>query len=108
MDRPALVRDLDEMAGKWPLDLAERLADLALRCLSSNRGPKTDLRLATVVEELNDLRGIAADLVARGECEVTNDKGSDVATDKAVYGEDPTDVPSYFLCPIFQVCFAFD
>ncbi|GMN34003.1 hypothetical protein TIFTF001_004463 [Ficus carica] len=101
MDRPALVRDLDEMAGKWPLELAERLADLALRCLSSNRGPNTNLRLATVMEELNDLRGKAADLVARGEWD---DKGSDVAADKAVDGEceDPTDVPSFFLCPIFQ------
>ncbi|EXC35472.1 Putative U-box domain-containing protein 50 [Morus notabilis] len=108
MDRPALVRDLDEMAGKWPLDLAERLADLALSCLSSNRGPDTDLRLATVMEELTDLREKAADLVAKGECDVAIDKGSNVATDKAVDGEDPTDVPSFFLCPIFQVCSAFN
>ncbi|PON32216.1 Tyrosine-protein kinase [Parasponia andersonii] len=103
-DRSGLVRDLDEMAGQWPLGLAERLADLALRCLSSNRGPNTDLRLATVIEELNDLRGKAADLVASGEYDVAIDKGSDVAINSAVDGdgEDVIDVPSFFLCPIFQ------
>ena len=105
MDRTGLVRDLDEMAGQWPLDLAERLADLALRCLSSNRGPNTDLRLATVMDELNALRSKANELVASGECEVAIDKGSDVASNRAVDGEDLIDVPSFFLCPIFQVCF---
>lgn len=107
MDRTGLVRDLDEMAGQWPLGLAERLADLSLRCLSSNRGPNTDLRLATVMEELNDLRAKATELVASGECDVPNDKGSDVATNGAVDGKDLMDVPSFFLCPIFQVCIVF-
>ena len=101
MDRPALVRDLDEMAGKWPLELAERLAGLALKCLASNRGPSTDLRLATVMEELTDLRDKAADLVAKGECEVVIGRGSDA--NRAVDGEDLADAPTCFLCPIFQV-----
>ncbi|KAL5556567.1 hypothetical protein UlMin_038803 [Ulmus minor] len=103
MDQSALVRDLDEMAGQWPLGLAERLADLALRCLSSNRGPGTDLRMATVMEELNDLREKAMEMVTRGEeCVVLIDRGGDVAADQAVDKDDPSDLPSFFLCPIFQ------
>lgn len=104
MDRPSLVRDLDEMAGSWPLDLAERLAGLALKCLSSNRGPNTDLRLATVMEELSDLRERAADVVAKGECEALVVGGSVAAAIDRAIGEDHLmDVPTCFLCPIFQV-----
>lgn len=104
MDRSALVRDMDEMAGKWPMDLAEGLADLALKCLSSNRGPKTDLSLEIVMKNLNELRESAADLVAKGEYKVVMDGKSDVAADQTIDGDDDTvDAPSCFLCPIFQV-----
>ncbi|BBH05808.1 U-box domain-containing protein kinase family protein [Prunus dulcis] len=91
MDQAAVVRDLDEMAGQWPLDLAEKLAGLALRCLTSNRGPSRDLKLATVMEELNELKKRADDLVA-----------SERAMDRDVKAKDTNDVPSFFLCPIFQ------
>ncbi|XP_062100446.1 putative U-box domain-containing protein 50 [Humulus lupulus] len=102
MDRAGLIRDLDEMAGKWPLDLAERLAGLTLKCLSSNRGPNMDLKLATVMEELNDLRERASDVVASGKFKVASRNGSDVSINRAVDGEDLMEVPSFFLCPIFQ------
>ncbi|XP_021818980.1 putative U-box domain-containing protein 50 [Prunus avium] len=91
MDRAAVVRDLDEMAGQWPLDLAEKLAGLTLRCLTSNRGPSRDLKLATVMEELNELKKRADDLVA-----------SERAMNRDVKAKDTSDVPSFFLCPIFQ------
>ncbi|BBH05806.1 U-box domain-containing protein kinase family protein [Prunus dulcis] len=91
MDQAAVVRDLDEMAGQWPLDLAEKLAGLALRCLTSNRGPSRDLKLATVMEELNELKKRADDLVA-----------SERAMNRDVKAKDTNDVPSFFLCPIFQ------
>uniref|UniRef100_A0A803PDY2 RING-type E3 ubiquitin transferase n=1 Tax=Cannabis sativa TaxID=3483 RepID=A0A803PDY2_CANSA len=102
MDRAGLIRDLDEMAGQWPMDLAERLAGLTLKCLSRNRGPNMDLKLATVMEELNDLREKARDLVSSGQFNLATRNGSDVAINRALDGEDPMEVPSFFLCPIFQ------
>lgn len=96
MDKAAVVRDVDEMAGQWPLDLAERLAGLALRCLSSTRGPNRELRMDTVMQELNELRKNANDLMGREGCEVV--------TERDDHGEDSDGEPSFFLCPIFQVC----
>ncbi|KAL6222827.1 hypothetical protein ACLB2K_006217 [Fragaria x ananassa] len=94
MDQAAVIRDLDEMAGHWPLDLAEKLAGLALTCLTSNRGPSGDLRLATVMEELNELKRNGDAIVARRSCEGMMDGD--------VEDGDTADVPSCFLCPISQ------
>ncbi|XP_050381498.1 putative U-box domain-containing protein 50 isoform X2 [Argentina anserina] len=94
MDRAAVIRDLDEMAGHWPLDLAEKLAELALACLTSNRGPSRDLRLATVMEELNVLKRNGDDILARRRCEGM--------IDGDVENSDTDDVPSCILCPISQ------
>ncbi|PRQ48467.1 putative transferase, protein kinase RLK-Pelle-RLCK-IXb family [Rosa chinensis] len=94
MDRAAVIRDLDEMAGHWPLDLAEKLAGLALTCLTSNRGPSRDLRLATVMEELNELKRYGDDIVAR--------RRSEGLMDGDVEEIGTSDVPSCFLCPISQ------
>lgn len=96
MDRAAVIRDLDDMAGQWPLDLAEKLAGLALMCLTSNRGSSRNLRLATVMEELNELKKNGDDIVARRRCEGLMDGD--------VEENDTTNVPSCFICPIHQVC----
>lgn len=95
MDRTALARVLDEMAGQWPLDLAEELVGIAMRCLSSNCGPNADFSLAKIREELDEICKKADDLVAKG--------GSEVVVKVDVDREDSSEVPSIFLCPIFQV-----
>ncbi|KAH7520442.1 hypothetical protein FEM48_Zijuj08G0144400 [Ziziphus jujuba var. spinosa] len=100
MDRAAVIRDLDGMAGQWPLYLAERLAGLALRCLSSNRGPNSDLNMATVMEELNELKNKADQEVVAWEgskAEIDRDGDSSIARE-----DSSKDVPSFLLCPIFQ------
>lgn len=97
MDQAAVIRDLDDMAGQWPLDLAGKLAGLALTCLASNRRPSRDLNLATLTEELHELKKRGDDLVARERME-----------DEDVKAKDTPDVPSFFLCPIFQVCCPFN
>lgn len=99
MDQAAVVRDLDEMAGEWPLDLAGRVASLALRCLSSNRGPDSDFKMEGVMGELNELKKEADEVMslAREECKSAGDKGEDREVSK--------DVPRFLLCPISQVVF---
>ncbi|GAV70071.1 U-box domain-containing protein/Pkinase_Tyr domain-containing protein [Cephalotus follicularis] len=93
MDRMALVKVLEEMAVQWPLDFAEEFAGIAIRCLPINQGPNTDLRITQVLEELDEIKK-KADELARGGCEVANDPPID--------GEYSSEVPSVFLCPIFQ------
>ena len=92
MDRGALVQVLDEMAGEWPLDLAEELAGIAMRCMSIDM----DLRMGAISGELNELRKKADDIVAR--------MGRKIGSDGGAHMED-TDivVPCVFICPIFQV-----
>ncbi|XVF61504.1 hypothetical protein PTKIN_Ptkin08bG0135200 [Pterospermum kingtungense] len=91
----ALVRVLDDKAGKWPLELAVELAGLSMKCLSVNRGPHSiDLQTATVMEELNELKKKADDLIASG--------GVAVVTNENVNIADSSDEPGVFLCPIFQ------
>lgn len=103
MDRAAVVRDLDGMAGQWPLDLVERLAGLALRCLSSNQGPNSDLNMTTVMEELNELRKKTdEEVVAREGSKTEIDRDRDIVKE-----ESSKDVPSFLLCPIFQVVLAY-
>ncbi|KAA8546699.1 hypothetical protein F0562_003070 [Nyssa sinensis] len=89
MDHEALIGVLDEMAGDWPLELAVELAGIAMRCLSTNEG------LATVMRDIDKVRKKADDLVVGGECEVAIEGGVDI--------QDSSNVPSFFLCPIFQV-----
>ncbi|KAJ4825334.1 hypothetical protein Tsubulata_002674 [Turnera subulata] len=91
-DRTALVRVLDEVAGRWPLDLAEELVGVAMKCVSIfSCGPSADVSLANVREKLGEIRRKANDIVAKGGGdEVTVDTGGD------------REVPGIFLCPIFQ------
>ncbi|XP_050150495.1 putative U-box domain-containing protein 50 [Malus sylvestris] len=92
MDKEGLVRVLDKKAGQWPLDLAEELVSLVLRCLTITNGPNRDLR--RIMEELGEIRKRADVLVARG--------GSGLNIKGIVHGEVTNDVPSVFICPIFQ------
>ncbi|KAK8673004.1 hypothetical protein V6N13_111360 [Hibiscus sabdariffa] len=94
VDRAALVQVLDEKAGNWPLELAVELAGISMKCMPVSRGVKPDLRIATVMEELDELKKTADDFVARGGLEVVNNENVNM--------EDANDVPSVFLCPIFQ------
>lgn len=66
MDKAGLVRVLDDKAGPWPLDLAEGLVGLVLRCLSINNGPNKDLKMVTIMEELEEIRKNGDALVATG------------------------------------------
>lgn len=97
-DRETLVQALDETAGQWPLDVAERLVGLALRCMGNAHGPdepSTELKIGKVLEELNEMRREADDVFGRdGERPMMDgDEGR----------EESSDVPSVFLCPILQV-----
>lgn len=93
-DRATLVQIRDTMAGDWPLDLAEEFAGLAMRCLSIDREPNTDLNMRRVMEELNKMKNKADDLMARG--------GPGGVSNGDVDTDDSIDVPSVFICPIFQ------
>ncbi|XP_031287659.1 putative U-box domain-containing protein 50 isoform X2 [Pistacia vera] len=95
LDRTTLVHVLDEMAGNWPLDLAEEMAGIAMKCLSVSQKAHKDLRITNVMKELDELRKKADGLTATGVSERVIDK----FTNKE---EDSSDVPSVFLCPIFQ------
>ncbi|XP_052196271.1 putative U-box domain-containing protein 50 isoform X1 [Diospyros lotus] len=94
MDRAAVQEVLDDSAGEWPLDVAVELAGIAMRCLSANKGPGTDVSMTTVMKEIDKVMKKANDLVARG--------GREEATNRCVDTEDLCDVPGVFLCPIFQ------
>ncbi|KAF7829278.1 putative U-box domain-containing protein 50 [Senna tora] len=88
MDREALVGVVDGMGGEWPLDVAQKLAGLAIRCMGKTHGPEPNIR--TVMEELNEIRREGEDVVVvTREGEIVNGEGS-------------SDVPSVFLCPILQ------
>ncbi|XAR73496.1 Non-specific serine/threonine protein kinase [Bertholletia excelsa] len=91
-DRAALVEVLDDLAGGWPVDIAVELAEIAMRCLSFNKGSDTELSMATVKRDINKVGKKADDLVANGECEAAIN----------VDTEDSIDVPRVFRCPIFQ------
>ncbi|KAK4842888.1 hypothetical protein QYF36_001296 [Acer negundo] len=96
LDRTALVGVLDEMAGEWPLDLAEELAGIAMKCLSVNEEPNSELSMANIMVELEMLKKKADDIkIDRGDGEVVSDRCVNEE-------EDSSDVPSVFLCPIFQ------
>ncbi|KAH7859977.1 hypothetical protein Vadar_007785 [Vaccinium darrowii] len=98
MDREGLVEVLDDGAGKWPMDLALKLAGIAMRCLSGNDGPSdmdVSMAMAMVKREIDVVRKKAEEIVAGGEREAAAAGGSED-------GEDSIDVPRLFICPIFQ------
>ncbi|XP_050381481.1 putative U-box domain-containing protein 50 [Argentina anserina] len=92
-DCRGLVQALDESAGPWPSELSQELAGLVSRCLSVKDRPNVDLKMMIIMEELDVIKKKADDLVA---------KGYGVKIEGRVQGEVSNDVPSVFLCPIFQ------
>jgi len=97
MGREALGSVLDEMAGQWPPDLAKELAGLAFRCMSSKSKPNSELSIAKVLEELNEIRRKGDEIVGR--------EGRKAIIGGCIDREGSSDVPSVFLCPILQVGF---
>ncbi|XP_028802777.1 LOW QUALITY PROTEIN: putative U-box domain-containing protein 50 [Neltuma alba] len=91
----SLMKVLDETAGPWQLNVAQKLADLALKCMGFPNGPKPKegLSIGNVMLELNEIRREANDEGARGD--TTRFSGG---VDK----EELMDVPNVFLCPILQ------
>ncbi|KAL3651563.1 hypothetical protein CASFOL_004565 [Castilleja foliolosa] len=79
---------LDHSAGPWPVDLAMELCGIATRCLSD------DEMVAIPIKEISDVRKRADMMVANGEFMVLGEEGANVV--------DLSNVPSSFLCPIYQ------
>lgn len=94
MGREALCSVLDEMAGQWPPDLAKELAGLAFRCMSTKSKPNSELSIAKVLEELNEIRRKGDEIVGR--------EGRKAIIGGCIDREGSSDVPSVFLCPILQ------
>ncbi|RZB92948.1 putative U-box domain-containing protein 50 isoform X1 [Glycine soja] len=94
MDRKALGSVLDEMAGQWPLDLARELAALAMRCMSIKAKPNSELSIARVLEELNEIRRNGDEIVER--------EGPKTIIGGCIDRAGSSDMPSVFLCPILQ------
>lgn len=99
IDEEAFVRVLDETAGEWPSDVVKGLAMLAFRCLTLTRNgegeTRTEMRVEMLMEEVEELRKKADELVERRRVEVTSEE--------VEHRQDSNEVPSVFLCPIFQV-----
>ncbi|KAA0036349.1 putative U-box domain-containing protein 50 isoform X1 [Cucumis melo var. makuwa] len=95
MGKVGLVQILDEKAGQWPLSLVDDLLDLALRCATPN-GSSSDVKLGTVMEEIDEIKRKADDLVVGNGKKVEVIEGADAAN------EDVDDVPRIFICPILQ------
>lgn len=82
-------RSLDCSGGKWPMDLAMELFGIAIRCLSDE-----EFITEMPVREINDVKRRADELVANDE--------SPFSIEERVCVEELSDIPSAFLCPIFQ------
>ncbi|KAI3451251.1 hypothetical protein Pfo_007916 [Paulownia fortunei] len=93
MDTATAIGGLDHLAGEWPMDLAMELCGIAMRCLSNN-GTVEESITAMPTREINDVKKRADLLVGNGELPVSVEEAIDVA--------DLSNVPSAFLCPIYQ------
>lgn len=95
MNQTSILRDLDQTAGKWPLELAKEFGALAVKCSSVNRGGNTDFSTKEIMEELGKIREKADEFKTTG--------GYEEATNSSIDEGDPNDIPSVFMCPILQV-----
>lgn len=86
LDEYILDSFLDPSAGEWPYVQAEQLAQLALRCCEENPTNRPDLE--SIWRVLEPMRASCA--------------GS---PSYHIGDEGHCQAPSYFICPIFQVCF---
>ncbi|XP_010484349.1 PREDICTED: putative U-box domain-containing protein 50 [Camelina sativa] len=94
MNQTSILRDLDQTAGKWPLELAKEFGALAVKCSSVNRGGNMDFSTKEIMEELSKIRAKADELKITG--------GYEEATNSNMDEGDPNDIPSVFMCPILQ------
>ncbi|CAK9168164.1 unnamed protein product [Ilex paraguariensis] len=94
MDHSTLIGVLDPMAGEWPLDLTVELAGIAVKCLSIEQAIDKESTMKTVMREIKMAKKKADNLVASRECPVEIEGGAGM--------EDSSNVPSVFICPIFQ------
>ncbi|XP_051141189.1 putative U-box domain-containing protein 50 [Andrographis paniculata] len=77
---------LDHLDGEWPMDLAVELYGIAMRCLST----VTEIP----VEEIDGVTKRADELLVEGQYEPLEHQ--------SIHVEEMGDVPSAFLCPIYQ------
>ncbi|OAO93972.1 hypothetical protein AXX17_AT5G65330 [Arabidopsis thaliana] len=94
MNQTSILRDLDQTAGKWPLELAKEFGALAVKCSSVNRGGNMDFSTNEIMEELGKIREKADEFKTKG--------GYEEATNSNMDEGDPNDIPSVFMCPILQ------
>ncbi|KAF8081976.1 hypothetical protein N665_0854s0013 [Sinapis alba] len=94
MNQASILRDLDQTAGKWPLELAKEFGALAVKCSAVNRGANMDFSTKEIMEELGKIRRKADELRVKG--------GYEEATNSNINEADPNDIPSVFICPILQ------
>ncbi|KAM7276748.1 hypothetical protein ACFE04_018614 [Oxalis oulophora] len=88
-DRTLLPKVLDVMAGQWPLDLAEELAEIAMKCILTD----TELKIQEIMKDLEVMKKKAGGQFA---------KGVSIRRPVVDNREDSNTVPSVFLCPIFK------
>ncbi|CAN6983080.1 unnamed protein product [Brassica oleracea var. botrytis] len=94
MNQASILRDLDQTAGKWPLELAKEFGALAVKCSSVNRGGNMDFSTKEIMEELGKIMEKANEFRTKGGYEEATNSKNDEA--------DPNDIPSVFICPILQ------
>jgi serine/threonine protein kinase len=94
MNQTSILRDLDQTAGKWPLELAKEFGALAVKCSSVNRGGNMDFSTKEIMEELGKIREKDYEFKTKG--------GYEEATNSNMDEGDPNDIPSVFMCPILQ------
>ncbi|KAL0379014.1 UNVERIFIED_CONTAM: putative U-box domain-containing protein 50 [Sesamum radiatum] len=87
MDTATAVDELDHSAGSWPMVLAMELYSIAARCFDESI-------TAMPTSEVNDVKKRADELVTNGEFPAPIETSIDV--------DDLSNVPSAFLCPIYQ------
>ncbi|WZZ12587.1 hypothetical protein YC2023_105676 [Brassica napus] len=95
MNQASILRDLDQTAGKWPLELAKEFGGLAVKCASVNRGVNIDFTTKEIMQELGKIMEKANEFRITG--------GYEEATNSNINEADPNDIiPSVFICPILQ------
>ncbi|PIN19266.1 Non-specific serine/threonine protein kinase [Handroanthus impetiginosus] len=82
MDTAAGISDSDHLDGEWPIDLAMEFSGIAVKSSSITTLPTS---------EINDLKKRADELVANGDFHL-----------HVEHVEDLSNMPSAFLCPIYQ------
>ncbi|KAK9713152.1 hypothetical protein RND81_06G007100 [Saponaria officinalis] len=96
IDKQSILEALDDSAGEWPSSLAEEILRLAIKCRSVKLEPDLGLTMSSVTNELIKLKKRADDIINRREYHMGVDDG-------LCSGEEPTNVPAIFICPIFKV-----